>query len=108
MEHEERVMAREKLDKEQRYFRIAARKASYYPRWLKRVRQALGARATEMARELGVNVSVIYRLEASEDRQAISLRALEKAAGAMDCRLVYAIVPRGAAEVDEEAGEGRG
>ena len=25
MEHEERVMAREKLDKEQRYFRIAAR-----------------------------------------------------------------------------------
>ncbi len=94
MESEERVMAREKLDREMRYFRIAARKASSYPQWLKRVRQALGAQATEMARDLEVNVSVIHRLEASEDRQSISLRALEKIAGAIDCQLVYAIVPR--------------
>ena len=31
----------------------------------------------------------------SEDRKSVSLRAMEKAAGAMDCRVVYAIVPRG-------------
>jgi ribosome-binding protein aMBF1 (putative translation factor) len=95
MVNEERAIEREKLDREQRYFRYAARTASYYPNWLRRVRQALGVHVTDMARELDVNPSVIYRLEKSEDKKAISLRAMEKAAGAMDCKVVYAIVPRG-------------
>lgn len=94
MENAERVLAREKLDRELRYFRIAGKKASFYPRWLKRVRLALGVQMTEMARELKVDRSVIYRLEQSEDRKGISLRTLEEVTGAMDCKLVYAIVPR--------------
>ena len=94
MENEERMQARAKLDKEQRYFRVAARKASNYPNWLRRVRQVLGVRATEMARKLEVSKSVIFRLEKSEDKKTISLKALEKMANAMDCKLVYAVVPR--------------
>jgi ribosome-binding protein aMBF1 (putative translation factor) len=94
MQSEERAIEREKLDREQRHFRIAGKTASYYPQWLRRVRRALGVHVTDMARELGVNPSVIYRLEDSEERKAISLRAMEKAAGAMDCKVVYAIVPR--------------
>ncbi|MGO8758575.1 MAG: hypothetical protein ACLQG3_10665 [Terracidiphilus sp.] len=95
MESEERASAREKLDRDQRHFRIAARRTASHPEWLKRVRTVLGVHATEIARKLEVNKSVIYRLEKSEDRKSISLRAMEKAAGAMDCRVVYAIVPRG-------------
>ena len=95
MENEERVLARERMDKEQRYFRIAGKKGSYLPQWLRRVRQVLGVHATDMARTLHVNTSVIYRLEKSEDKRSISLRAMEKAAEAMDCKVVYAIVPRG-------------
>ena len=94
MRSERRAIEREKLDKEQRFFRIAGKNASYYPHWLRRVRGALGVHATDMARELGVNASVIYRLEGSEDKKSISLNSLEKAAGAMDCKVVYAIVPR--------------
>jgi predicted DNA-binding mobile mystery protein A len=94
MKSNERAMRREKLDKELRYFRIAGKKAEYFPQWLRRIRQALGLHVTDIARELGVNKSVIYRLEKSEDKKAISLNSLEKAAGAMDCQLVYAIVPR--------------
>ena len=94
MESEERVLARARMDREQRYFRIAGKKASYSPQWLRKVRQALGVHATEMARKLEVNASVIYRLEKSEDKKSISLRAMEKAAEAMDCKVVYAIVPR--------------
>ena len=69
-----------------------------------------------MARELGVNVSVIFRLEKSEEQKSISLRALEKMAETMGCKLVYAIVPRGGKtlaelaeerEVGEEVGKGR-
>jgi transcriptional regulator with XRE-family HTH domain len=94
MESEERMVEREKLDREQRNFRVAAKKASFYPQWLRRVRKALGVQAGEMARELEVHRSVIYRLEESENKKSISLRAMEKMAEAMDCRVVYAIVPR--------------
>jgi transcriptional regulator with XRE-family HTH domain len=94
MENEERMQARANLDKEQRYFRVAAKKASNYPNWLRRVRQVLGVRATEMPRKLEVSKSVIFRLEKSEDKKTISLKALEKMANAMDCKLVYAVVPR--------------
>jgi transcriptional regulator with XRE-family HTH domain len=93
MQNEQRAMEREKLDRKLRFFRIAAKKADYFPHWLRRIRHALGVHATDMARELGVNASVIYRLEESEDKKAISLHSLEKAAGAMDCKVVYAIVP---------------
>ena len=107
MESEDRALARENLDRELRYFRIAGKKASYYPKWLKRVRQALGVQMTEMARELKVNRSVIQRLEESEDRKGISLRALEKVADAMECKLVYAIVPRGGKTLTELAEQQR-
>jgi ribosome-binding protein aMBF1 (putative translation factor) len=95
MEGASKAAKRANLDQEQRYFRIAARKASYYPRWLKRVRQAVGVHVTDMAKELEVNASVIYRLEKSEERKTISLKALEKMARAMGCKVVYAVIPLG-------------
>lgn len=100
-------MLREKLDHEQRIFRAAAKKVLCPPHCLRRIRQGLGLKANEMARELGVNVSVIFRLEKSEEQRSISLRALEKMAETMGCKLVYAIVPRGGktlAELAEERG----
>jgi transcriptional regulator with XRE-family HTH domain len=95
MRVEDRAVVRRQLDKEQRFFQMAEKHHNYGPRWLRRVRQALGVRAEDMARELNVNRSVIFRREESEARQTISLKALEKLAGAMGCTLVYAIVPRG-------------
>jgi transcriptional regulator with XRE-family HTH domain len=107
MRIEDRVLLREKLDHEQRLFRVAAKKAPDLPQWLRRVRQGLGLQAIEMARELGVNVSVIFRLEKSEEQKSISLRALKKMAESMDCKLVYAIVPRGGKTLAELAEERR-
>ena len=94
MDYEERVRERAKLDRELRYIRITGKQASKSPKQLRRVRQALGVHVTEIARALEVNASVIYRLEESEERKSISLRALEKMAEAMDCKVVYGIVPR--------------
>ena len=105
MRKEERVLLREKLDHEQRLFRAVARKAEELPQWLRRVRQGLGIQAAEMARELDVNVSVIFRLEKSEEQRSISLRALERMAETMGCKLVYAIVPRGGKTLAELAEE---
>jgi transcriptional regulator with XRE-family HTH domain len=103
MESDGRALERERLERELRFFRMAGRKASYYPHWLKRVRQATGVRLIDMARELKVSRSVIHRLEESEDKKSISLHSLEKVAGAMDCKVVYAIVPLGGKTILELA-----
>lgn len=93
MRNEERALERQRLDVEQRHFQRAERHRVHAPEWLKRVRRALGVHAVDMAAQLGVNPSVIFRLEESEARKTISLRALEKLARTMDCTLVYAVVP---------------
>ena len=95
MRMEDRVLVRERLEREQHYFRIAAKRTEASTQWLRRVRQGLGLQATKIARELGVNVSVIFRLEKSEEHKSISVRALEKVARTMGCDLVYGLVPRG-------------
>jgi XRE family transcriptional regulator, regulator of sulfur utilization len=47
----------------------------------------------ELAARLGVRPATVVDLEASEARGSISLKTLAKAASALNCRLVYALVP---------------
>jgi transcriptional regulator with XRE-family HTH domain len=103
MRKTERVVMRRKLDAEQKYFQTAERHGPYETRWLKRVRLVLGVHAVDMAAELGVNPSVIFRLEESEERQTISMQALQKLAETMGCQVVYAVVPRGGKTLAELA-----
>ena len=62
--------------------------------WIKAIREALGMTATHLARKLGVSTSTAIRLEASEANDAITLASLRRAARALDCELVYALVPK--------------
>jgi transcriptional regulator with XRE-family HTH domain len=94
MRKEQRVVAQRELDKSQRWFRVAGEQNLYRMGWLRDVRQALGVPVAELTRKLGVNPSVFFRLEKRERRQRVSLWALEKMADAMDCKVVYAIVPK--------------
>ena len=48
----------------------------------------------QFAARLGVTPSTIARLEQRERDDTISLGALRRAANALDCDLVYAVVPR--------------
>ena len=93
MKMDERAILREKLDKEQRHMRAQGRREMLAPQWLKRVRQALGVSAEEMAEEMDVYRSTIFRLEESESAGTISLRSLNKVAATMGCKVVYAVVP---------------
>jgi len=93
MQAEQRDSARRKLDKELRFYRLAANQRNCTNELLRTVRQVLGIPVAEMARTLKLNRSVIFRLEKSEDRGTISLNSMERVASAMDCTLVYAIVP---------------
>jgi predicted DNA-binding mobile mystery protein A len=48
----------------------------------------------DLATRLGVVESTVVRLEASERADTAQLRSLRRAAEALDCDLVYALVPR--------------
>lgn len=61
--------------------------------WLRAVRDALGMSGVQMARRLGVSPQSVDALETSEANGTIKLETLRRAAEALDCRLVYAVVP---------------
>lgn len=62
--------------------------------WLRAVREAIGARQEAIAKRMSIQRQSYARLETSEARGAISLSSLQKAAEAMDCEVVYYLVPR--------------
>lgn len=61
--------------------------------WVSAIRGALGINARQLADLLNVDSSVVIRMEAREKQKKISLELLEKAATAMNCKLIYALVP---------------
>ena len=62
--------------------------------WVHAGRTALGMSAAELGARLGVSRQAVYSLQASEVAGTIGLESLQRAAAAMDCELVYALVPR--------------
>jgi predicted DNA-binding mobile mystery protein A len=61
--------------------------------WISAVRHALGMSGPQLARRIGITQSGLAKLEAAEQEHGITLERLERAARAMDCHLVYAVVP---------------
>ncbi len=61
--------------------------------WIRAIRDALGMTTGELASRMGVRQQTISDIERSEQHDAIQLNTLERAAQAMNCRLVYALVP---------------
>jgi hypothetical protein len=94
MRERERAKALKKLDEEQWRIRAAARKTPAREGWLRDIRLALGVPLPEVVRKSGIHRSEIYREEGREVRKRISLWTLERMADALDCRLVYAVIPK--------------
>jgi predicted DNA-binding mobile mystery protein A len=61
--------------------------------WLRAVRESLGLSARQLATRLGVTQRTVQSIEEAEVRRKVTLASLDKAARAMSCRVVYAIVP---------------
>jgi predicted DNA-binding mobile mystery protein A len=61
--------------------------------WVRAIREALGMTTPQMARRLGVAQPRIIELEQAEVSGSITLHSLERAAEALGCRVVYALVP---------------
>lgn len=63
--------------------------------WIKTIRCALCMSVEQLANRLGLTRARIVQLEKAEANDAVTLRTLRKAADAMECELVYVIVPKG-------------
>jgi len=61
--------------------------------WLRAVRNALGMTTAQFARRLSVSQPRIIELEHSEMSGVVTLQTLQRAAEALGCRFVYALVP---------------
>ena len=61
--------------------------------WVRTIREALGMTTTQLAQRLGVSQPRIPRLEKAETDGSVTLATLRKAAEALDCTLVYTLLP---------------
>ncbi len=61
--------------------------------WIRAVRDALGMTTAQFARRLGIAQPSVIELERSEADNRITLQTLERAAEALGCRVVYALIP---------------
>jgi predicted DNA-binding mobile mystery protein A len=61
--------------------------------WVKAIREALGMSTAQLAKRAGVRQPSIVALEQSEAKGTIELATLRRIAEALDCKLVYALVP---------------
>lgn len=62
--------------------------------WIATVRKALGMSGAQLAQRYGVGRARISQAERSERVGGITLKALEGIAESMNCRLVYAVIPK--------------
>jgi predicted DNA-binding mobile mystery protein A len=82
------------LDRALEPFRTAKTSARPRKGWLRAIRQALGMSARELGLRLGTSRQRPLQLEMAEADDRITLKSLRAAADALDCDLVYALVPR--------------
>jgi predicted DNA-binding mobile mystery protein A len=73
--------------------------------WIRAIRESLGMSAADLAARLGTTRQAVAQLERSEADGSIRLESLRRAAEALDCTLVYALVPSDSLEeiVDRRA-----
>jgi predicted DNA-binding mobile mystery protein A len=76
------------------------REAGSIPRpergWIHAMREASGVSTGELGRRLGTSRQLPLQFEKAETDDSITLKSLRRVGEALDCELVYALVPRAA------------
>jgi predicted DNA-binding mobile mystery protein A len=93
-----RHKARQRLDERLLPLKPTDRYCAPPKGWIRAVRDALGMTGVQLARRLGVSPQSVDALETSEAAASIKLDTLRRAAEALDCTLVYALVPNSSLE----------
>lgn len=78
--------------------KLASIEARPHSGWIRAIRGALGMSQAVLAERLGVSGAAVNKLEGAELRGGITTAKLAEVAGALDCTLVYALVPNSTLE----------
>ena len=87
------AQSRARLDERLTQFGPAERYRPPNRGWIRAIREALGMSTAQLAKRLGVRQPSIVDLERSEEKGSIELATLRRVAEALDCTLVYALIP---------------
>lgn len=94
MRPKDRATARRNLDKRLNGLRDSEALARPPRGWIRAIREAVGMTTAQLAKRLGIVQSRVTVIEKAEVQQSLTLASLARAAHALDCHLVYALVPR--------------
>ena len=84
----------EQLDQTLKRFKVLQAMNMPPKGWLRAIRDALGINGRQFAQKMGVSPARISKLESDELSGAVTLKTMRRAAEALDCTLVYTLVPR--------------
>jgi predicted DNA-binding mobile mystery protein A len=62
--------------------------------WVRSIRQAIGMTTRQLANRVGISQPAVTDAERAEAKGEITLKTLRRYAAALECELVYALVPR--------------
>jgi predicted DNA-binding mobile mystery protein A len=94
MKNDTRLRARQRLDERLLVLKPEDRFRTPPKGWIRAIRDALGMTGVQFAERLGIRPQSVDALEKSEANGAIQLKTLRRAAEALDCTIVYALVPK--------------
>lgn len=92
------VKARRVLDRKLSPIQPSERFTAPTAGWIKAIRQSLAMSQADLAHRMAVSQATVAQMERSEASDTIQLATLRRAAEAMECDLVYALVPRSSLE----------
>ena len=87
-----RQLQLETLDEHLAKVQVAPRPSSG---WIRAIRTAIGMSARQLAERMGVSQQALSRLESKEANDEVTIKTLRRAAEALGCQVVYALVPEG-------------
>jgi len=93
-----RKRARARLDERLRALQPIDRFKAPPKGWIRALRDALGMTGAQLGARIGVRPQTVESIEKSEAAGTIQLNTLRRAAEALDCTLVYALVPNNSLE----------
>lgn len=85
--------ARRSLDQKLGTFKPAVQHSPPAKGWIRAIRDSIGLSSAQLGKTLGVRSQSVDDMEKAEASGGISLDTLRRVGKAMDCTLVYALVP---------------
>src|SRR5580658_6588447 len=94
MRNEFRQLRLKQLDRAVAPFRATQTSPRPPKGWVRAIREAVGISSSDLAERMGTSRQLTLHQEKAESEDRITLKSLRALAQALDCDLVYALVPR--------------